>query len=241
MIDMPTPKSDSSRKSAPKSSPKGRAQPHLERDKVLDTTLDLLNEVGFEGLTLRRVADRLGVKAAALYWHFDSKQDLINHLAARIFTREFDVTEVKLDQYSWREILTGMGHGFCSALMRYRDGAMVIASADMSNLDGGFEGRRMVISALLRKGLPEGVIFTAMFSIVRYTLGFVFEEQADPRARKKGETYMRNAAPILQDEFPEATEELIRLYKELGDNPRYQFEQGLQLILDGIEKKLTAK
>lgn len=237
---MPNPKSDTSRPSD-KRAAKSRPSPNLERDKVLDATLDLLNEVGFEGLTLRRVADKLGVKAAALYWHFESKQDLINHLAGRIFTREFDTTEAKIDQYTWREILTGMGHGFCSALMRYRDGATVIANADMSNINGSFEGRKLVISALLRKGLPEGVIFTAMFSIIRYTLGYVFEEQSDPRAAKKGDVYMRNAAPMLQSQFPEATEELIRLYKELAENPHHQFEQGLELILDGIEKKLTAK
>jgi AcrR family transcriptional regulator len=220
---------------------KPRPTPHLERDKVLDSTLELLNEVGFDGLTLRKVADRLGVKAAALYWHFENKQDLINQLAARIFTREFDTNERDLQQYTWRQILTGMGHGFCSALMRYRDGAMLIARADMSQTNSGFKGREMVIDALISKGLPEKVIFTAMFSVIRYTLGYVFEEQADPRAAKKGEAYMRQSAPSLLKKYPQATSELIHLYKQLAENPQYQFEQGLELILDGIEKKLTAK
>jgi AcrR family transcriptional regulator len=214
--------SKSAQPQPPEKSPrKPRPAVHLERDKVLDATLDLLNEVGFDGLTLRCVADRLGVKAAALYWHFENKQDLINQLAARIFTREFDTSKAELDKFTWREILTGMGQGFCSALMRYRDGAMLIARADMSRTSGGFKGRELVIEALIKKGLPGPVIFTAMFSVVRYTLGYVFEEQADPRAEKKGQAYMRD--------------------EELGKNPRYQFEQGLELILDGIEKKLTAK
>jgi TetR/AcrR family tetracycline transcriptional repressor len=218
---------------------KSRA-PHLAREKVLDATLDLLNEEGFDGLTLRRVADKLGVKAAALYWHFESKQDLINHLAARIFEREFDTTEADLAKHTWRQILTGMGHGFCAGLMRYRDGAMVIASADLSQTGQGFNGRQLVVAELIRKGMPEKVIFSAMFTIVRYVLGYVFEEQADPQAQKKGTTYLRNAEPALRKEFPKATDEFIQMYEQLAENSRHQFEQGLELILDGIEKKLTA-
>jgi AcrR family transcriptional regulator len=224
----------------PKKQGKSRPNPNLERDKVLDATLDLLNEVGFDGLTLRRVADKLGVKAAALYWHFENKQDLINNLAARIFTREFDPPRNDLSDFTWRQILTGMGNGLCDALLRYRDGAMVIACADLSQVDEGFKGRQIVVRELIRKGLPSEVVFTAMFSVVRYTLGYVFEEQADPRASKKGNAYLHDAAPKLLQEFPDVTNELTHLYEQLSKNPRYQFEQGLELLLDGIEKKLTA-
>lgn len=216
-----------------------RPAPHLERDKVLDAALDLLNDSGFEGLTLRRLADRLGVKAAALYWHFKNKQDLINQLAARIFSREFDVTSEQMQAAGWRDILTGMGMGFCSALMRYRDGALLIASADMSQTQNGFKGREIVVSALISKGMPPSVIFIAIFSVIRYTIGYVFEEQTDPRAQKKGSAYLKHSAQSLREAHPGATEELIRLHHELSKNPRYLFEQGLQIVLDGIEKKFT--
>jgi TetR/AcrR family transcriptional regulator, tetracycline repressor protein len=233
-------KSESSDKPT-SSTPKRRHNPNLERDKVLDAALDLLNETGFEGLTLRKLADRLGVKAAALYWHFTNKQDLINHLAARIFQREFDVEAADLGQAHWRDILSGMGHGFCDALMRYRDGAQLIASADLSKTNENFKGRETVISALISKGMPKSLIYTATFSIIRYTLGYVFEEQTDPQAQKKGSVYLKRVAPRLKRDHPDATDELIRLHNELSKNPRYLFEQGLDLLLDGVEKKFTAK
>jgi len=220
--------------------PKRRHNPNLERDKVLDVALDLLNETGFEGLTLRRLAERLGVKAAALYWHFQNKQDLINHLAARIFAREFDASKADIAKASWQQILTGMGYGLCDALMRYRDGALLISNADLSQTNLGFKGREIVVGELLRKGFPPKLVYLALFSVVRYTLGYVIEEQSDPRAQKKGNAYISHAVPHLEAKYPEATEELIRLHNQLSSNPRYMFEQGLQLILDGVEKKLTA-
>jgi len=92
----------------------------------------------------------------------------------------------------------------CAALHHYRDGAVVLARADLSQIDQTFEGRRVVTLALLRKGLPEELVQTAMLSIFHYTLGYVFESQTET------------------------------------DISRLQFGQGLELILDGVEKKLTA-
>lgn len=40
----------------------------LQREAVIRTALELLNDVGMEGLTTRRLAERLGVQQPALYW-----------------------------------------------------------------------------------------------------------------------------------------------------------------------------
>ncbi|MDF2848837.1 MAG: TetR family transcriptional regulator, partial [Oerskovia sp.] len=54
----------------------------LDRERVVRAALALLDEVGLDGLTLRRLAQDLGVKAPALYWHFASKADLLHEMAA---------------------------------------------------------------------------------------------------------------------------------------------------------------
>ena len=46
----------------------------IQREAVVARALDLLDEVGIEGLTMRRLADAMGIKAASLYWHFSNKQ-----------------------------------------------------------------------------------------------------------------------------------------------------------------------
>jgi len=52
----------------------------LDRKRVADTALKLLNEVGLDGLTLRAIAKELDVKAPALYWHFKDKQALLDEM-----------------------------------------------------------------------------------------------------------------------------------------------------------------
>ncbi|HEY9291632.1 MAG TPA: TetR family transcriptional regulator, partial [Microlunatus sp.] len=53
----------------------------LDRQVVIRTALELLDSEGLDGLTLRKIAAALDVKAPALYWHFQSKQQLLDEMA----------------------------------------------------------------------------------------------------------------------------------------------------------------
>lgn len=50
------------------------------RSRILDAALDLFSEHGFDGTTLQQIADRLGFTKAAIYYHFPSKDDLLQAL-----------------------------------------------------------------------------------------------------------------------------------------------------------------
>jgi AcrR family transcriptional regulator len=58
------------------------AAPVDTRARILDVALELFTEHGFEGTTLQQIADRLGFTKAALYYHFRSKDDLLQALIA---------------------------------------------------------------------------------------------------------------------------------------------------------------
>lgn len=58
------------------------AQPSDTRTRILDAALELFSEHGFDGTTLQQIADRLGFTKAALYYHFRSKDDLLQALIA---------------------------------------------------------------------------------------------------------------------------------------------------------------
>ena len=58
------------------------AAPADTRARILDVALKLFSEHGFEGTTLQQIADRLGFTKAALYYHFRSKDDLLQALIA---------------------------------------------------------------------------------------------------------------------------------------------------------------
>ncbi len=66
------------------------------RERILDAALDLFTAQGFDGTSLRQIAEQVGVTKAALYYHFESKDDILMALHLRL--HEFG-----------REVLTKMG------------------------------------------------------------------------------------------------------------------------------------
>jgi AcrR family transcriptional regulator len=210
--------------------------PNLERVRVVTVALELLNEVGYEGLTLRRLADKLGVKAAALYWHFENKQDLIDQVAIRIISDEFKNGSHAAADYealTWQELLYGMGMSMRKGLMSYRDGAQVLANADLSKARN-FEGRHVMHERLLDKGFTLEQIIYAMFTIGRYTLGCVFEEQADPRTRSEAKRdYNHYRAEAFKD-HPRILNEFSKLDTAKIMDPETSYKQGLDFIIAGI-------
>lgn len=205
----------------------------LERDMVVTAALELLGEVGFTGLTLRKLAGRLNVKAAALYWHFENKQDLIDAMAERIMLAEFERAQPQ--HTDWRSLLTMVGRTHRSALMRYRDGAEVMAHANIHS-HAMFNGMERLLKALRDQGFSPQLAMHSFFTVVRFTLGCVFEEQADPRTK--------TAAP---DERHKRIKEMAKNYPTVAQSiqdglgvkgPDHMFESGLRIILDGIAQQI---
>ena len=60
----------------------------LSREQVLSTALELLDEVGLDHLTMRRLATALSVQNGATYWHFRSKQALLEAMADTLLDRK---------------------------------------------------------------------------------------------------------------------------------------------------------
>src|SRR5215475_11921619 len=62
----------------------GRRGRGLTRDRILDVALELFNEHGYDKTSLREIATRLGVTKAALYYHFERKEDILLELHLRL-------------------------------------------------------------------------------------------------------------------------------------------------------------
>jgi AcrR family transcriptional regulator len=80
------------------------------RDRILDVALDLFTEQGFDGTSLREIAERLNVTKAALYYHFESKDDILLALHMRLheFGREALIKMAKQEPVTltqWGELL----------------------------------------------------------------------------------------------------------------------------------------
>ncbi|MFF4402340.1 TetR/AcrR family transcriptional regulator C-terminal domain-containing protein [Streptomyces sp. NPDC001480] len=204
----------------------------LDRNRVAETALKLLNEVGLEGLTLRAIANELGVKAPALYWHFKDKQALLDEMATEMYRRM--VAGTALDPAdTWQERLLKVNRGLRAALLGYRDGAKVFSGSRFTSVDHGRE-----MEATLRLFTAAGFTLSQTVQAVRtanmYTIGFVTEEQGVrplPDERREGYDIEERARRMA--DYPLAAEAGKLLFDDYDD----QFEEGLALVVDGIRAR----
>lgn len=76
----------------------------LDKSKVINSALELLNEVGIEGLTTRKLAQKLGVEQPTLYWHVKNKRALLDALAIEMLDRHH-THFCPLEGESWQDFL----------------------------------------------------------------------------------------------------------------------------------------
>ncbi|MEU6235803.1 TetR/AcrR family transcriptional regulator C-terminal domain-containing protein [Kitasatospora sp. NPDC047058] len=202
--------------------------PKLDPAQVVDTALRLLDETGLDGLTLRRIATELDVKAPALYWHFANKQALLDAMATEML-RRMSAGPVTLPD-TWQEALALTCRGLRAALLGYRDGARVFSGTRLT--DHGHAGaQHALLEVFIRAGfeLPDAV--QALTTGYAYTTGFVIEEQAIhpvPGERAPGYDAEQRAAAI------DPAYELAAAAGQDIFGGFDRFERGLAIIVAGV-------
>ncbi|MEW1779112.1 TetR/AcrR family transcriptional regulator C-terminal domain-containing protein [Streptomyces sp. NPDC086777] len=201
----------------------------LDRRRVADTALRLLNEVGLEGLTLRAIAKELDVKAPALYWHFKDKQALLDEMATEMYRRM--VAQARLDPTgSWQDVLRTTGRGLRTALLGYRDGAKVYSGSRFTGIEHAPE-QEAYLRVMTEAGFTLAQAARAGMTTTAYTIGFVIEEQGVvPLSGERREGYDVAERARLMAGFPLAAE----AGRELFDDYDQHFEEGLEIVIAGI-------
>lgn len=206
----------------------------LDRERVADTALRLLNEVGLEGLSLRAIAKELDVKAPALYWHFKDKQALLDEMATLMYRRM--VADTALDPGdTWQERLLKANRGLRAALLGYRDGAKVYSGSRFTGTDHAREmEENLRLFTAVGFGLAEAVRATA--TAYAYTIGFVTEEQGvRPLPGERREGYDLGERARLLADFPLSAAAGAEIFEDYDRH----FEEGLALIVAGVEARHT--
>jgi TetR/AcrR family tetracycline transcriptional repressor len=183
----------------------------MNRETVVTEALDLLDEVGLDTVSTRRLAKRLGVEQPSLYYHFRTKKDLLGAMAeAAMAPHASEPLPSPADD--WREWFLENSRSFRRTLLQRRDGARLHAgSTPISDLDR----IRRKMTFLLASGVSEKDAHMAMLAASRYTVGCVLEEQADTGSKEDRPADV----PVLDHESA--------------------FEAGLALILGGLMSAYT--
>ncbi|MEJ8670816.1 TetR/AcrR family transcriptional regulator [Streptomyces sp. R11] len=204
----------------------------LDRTRVADTALKLLNEVGLDGLTLRAIAKELDVKAPALYWHFKDKQALLDEMATEMYRRMVAATPLDPDE-GWRERLLRSNRGLRAALLGYRDGAKVFSGSRFTGIEHA-EQMEDNLRLFTAAGFALADAVRATSTTYFYTLGFVTEEQGvEPLAGERREGYDIEQRARLMADFPLSAQAGAEIFTDYDRH----FEEGLAVVIAGIEAR----
>jgi TetR/AcrR family transcriptional regulator, tetracycline repressor protein len=107
----------------------------LTKTAIVRAALDLLDEAGMDGLTVRALASRLGVQAPALYWHVRGKQALLDEMATLIWRQIGDVMAALPGDVPWRELMMTYAVTVRSELLGHRDGAKAFSGTTLTDPD----------------------------------------------------------------------------------------------------------
>jgi AcrR family transcriptional regulator len=218
-----------------------RPRRQLDRPRVVAAAVRLMDEVGLDGLTMRRLAGELGVTAASLYRHVRDKDELLVLLADEISGQ----VPMLAAGVPWRQALTDMAFAVRRMLLGHRDAARLLASTPPAGLqrlrhieaalhlllDAGFSGRDATWAAYIFNNFvtefvaDEVRLATAAAAAGRTTSELLAEARAQLRA-------------LPAEEFPSIVQ--VADYMA-SDDPDALFEFGLRLWLRGLESFVPAK
>ncbi|MFF0587376.1 TetR/AcrR family transcriptional regulator [Streptomyces sp. NPDC003781] len=216
--------------STPSSPARGRPA-RLNRDRTVRTALDLLNESGLDALTMRRLADAMGVQAGALYRYFATKQELLTAMAEHMVGGVADAADPAGDG-DWSEGVARLARALRTALLAHRDGARVYAGTHSTgpNTLGFADG---LIGVLRAAGFSDGEAARALYTVANFTVGHTLEEQAALGPDDGGPTNagaLRDAV-VEAGAYPHLAATLPVL---TSTDFTAHFEFGLRLLLDGL-------
>jgi AcrR family transcriptional regulator len=203
----------------------------INRDMVTRAGLKLLNEEGLEQLTLRRLGVELKVQAATIYWHFKSKEELLDEMATTVLAEGAKGLIPARKSSGWKVWASTFGDGLRKTLLAYRDGARMVSGTRLTGIDY-LKTTETIGQRMLEAGFSVRAAVVLFSTIYNYTLSFVMEEQAVfPVAGRRSPRYSiekRNARldPAIFPFHRQASAILFDRYDR-------RFREGLELILQG--------
>jgi AcrR family transcriptional regulator len=208
----------------------------LSRDRVLSAALALADAGGLESLTMRRLGEELDVGPMALYRHVANKDDLVDGLVDLVFG-EVGVPQSGAD---WRAAMRERATTMCDVLARH-PWAIALMESRRNPGPANLRHHDAVIGCLRAAGFDMAMAAHAYSLLDAYLYGFAltkmnlpFENTAD----------IAEVAQSMLQPFPlNAYPNLAAFITEHAMKPGYdfadEFEYGLDLILDGLERDLA--
>jgi len=209
-------------------------QAKLSKERILLQALTLADSGGIEALSMRKLADALGVKAMSLYNHFANKDEIIDGLVELVIA-EIEVPELAADE--WKAAMLVRANSAHQTLLAHPWATQTIVSR--MNIGPNILAYIDTTLGCLRKaGFSIDMADHIWNAMDNHIYGFTLQELNFPLQEDE---YAEAAAGFIDmipvDKYPHMNA-LSRQVMAGKYNGIHDFEFGLTLILNGLDKQL---
>jgi AcrR family transcriptional regulator len=207
----------------------------LSRERVLRAAMAIADADGIEALTIRSLAQELGVKPMAIYYHVANKSEILDSIVDFVFAE----IELPATDGDWRSEIVRRANSARRVLSRHH-WAIGLMESRRSPGPATLRHHDAVIGTLRRAGFSVEMTAHAYALLDSYMYGFALQEAALPFQGTS--TAADVTEPIMErfhtDQYPHlvemATEYILQPGYDFGD----EFEVGLGVILDALSRWL---
>jgi AcrR family transcriptional regulator len=215
--------------------PKRATEPRipLSRERVLRVAVAFADQSGVGSLSMRKLGEALGVEAMSLYNHIANKDELLDGMVDLVFA-EIDLPPRGAD---WKTAMRERAVSARQALSRH-PWAIGLMESRTSPGPATLRHHDAVIGSLREAGFSIEMAAHAFSVLDSYIYGFALQEASLPfdTAEETAELAQMILAQFPPDQYPHLTELTVEHVLQPGYDYANEYEFGLDLILDGLER-----
>lgn len=199
----------------------------LDRRQIVAEAVSLLDSDGLDGLTLRKLAARLGVRQPTLYWHLPSKAALLTAVADAVLDEAVASLGPPAADEPWPDWLAGLAERLRRAMLAHPDGARLVVTSQLSLRMAAFS--ELAVSGLVGQGVPLRQARLAVLTVEHFTVGHVLAEQEGPPATGDAEAF---SIETFTRDYPTVVAGIADYFQD-GRSPDDLFRDCLGVVLRG--------
>jgi AcrR family transcriptional regulator len=213
--------------------PRREERPRLSRERVLEAAMTVADEGGIDALTIRSLAQSLGVKPMSVYYYVANKDEILDGIVDLVFSQ----IELPKADTDWRAEIHRRARS-ARRVLRAHPWAIGLMESRTSPGPATLRHHDAVIATLRGAGFSQALTAHAYALLDSYTYGFALQEVGLPF--EGSDSVAEIAEPIMErfttGDYPHLTEMATDYYLQPGYDFGDEFEWGLDLILEALTR-----
>jgi len=211
----------------------------LSKERVLRSAVSIADKEGIDALTMRRLAQELGVEAMSLYYYVTNKDDILNGIMDLVATE----IEVPSGGADWKAAIRRSAISFHDVLRRHAWASSLMISGPPGVGPAQLRYSDSLLKRLREAGFSAELTHHAYHALDSHIVGSTLWAAGVGAVMKTKpdfvQTFIRELPVAEYPYFAEHAQQ--HMTKSVPSSGKSEFEFGLDLILDGLEKMLGPK